>query len=477
MALRNNVEPLSKEEMLKIHDATIKLLGESGVVFKSEQALEIFKDHGARVEGQTVYIPQKMVERSIMLCPSTFTYRGRNAAQTITIGEGFAIQPNTGPVDIQDMDNGRRPGTLQDYINIQKMCQASDVVKITGANPIATQDVPPDERHLKMIYETIRHTDKPLMNIVLHGEQARQVLKMVEIAFGEEDVLSKHHVIGVSVNPLSPMAYGPEDIETMIAYAENNQPVFILPCIMAGISGPISLLGTVVQQNAEILAGTVLLQLVNPEIPVVHTPSSTVGDLSKGEYITGTPEAFLINAANLQISSQMYKVPTRIMCGMTDSDSIDCQAGYETEQNMMMGMLTRANILHNCLGILDSMMVTSYEKFVIDEELFRRFFRISQGLEVTDELLALDVIQEVTKSGGNFLTHESTFKHCRDLWQPSVSFRGRHKRILQSGGSEDLIAVANKKYKKILEECPDKLIEEALDQELQGYLQTVLPVN
>ena len=398
MALKNHVEPLSKEEMLKIHDASINLLWESGVVFKSEQALELFKTHGAKVDGQTVHIPQKMIERSIMLCPPKFTYRARNAAQTITIGDGFAIQPNTGPVDIQDMDNGRRRGTLKDYISIQKMCQTSDVVRIVGANPVATQDIPTENRHLKMIYETIRHTDKPLMNIILPGEKARQVLKTVKIAFGEEDILSKNHVIGVSVNPLSPMAYGPEDIETMIAYAENNQPVFILPCIMAGISGPIRLLGTVIQQNAEILAGTVLLQLVNPETPVVHTPSSTVGDLSKGEYTTGSPEAFLINAANLQISSKMYKIPTRIMCGMTDSDSIDCQAGYETEQNMMMGILSGANILHNCLGILDSMMVTSYEKFVIDEELIKRFFGLVRGLMCPMNFWSLMLLRRFRKA-------------------------------------------------------------------------------
>jgi trimethylamine--corrinoid protein Co-methyltransferase len=159
---------------------------------------------------------------------------------------------------------------------------------------------------------------------------------------------------------------------------------------------------------------------------------------------------------------------------MTDSDEVDCQAGYETEQNLMMGMLTGANILNNCLGTLDALMVTSYEKFMIDEELFKRFYRITQGLEVTQESLSLEIIKDVTSGGGNFMSHESTFRSCRNYWRPSVSFRGRHKNILKGGTSEDLVGLANKKYKQTLQACPETIIPQDLDSELKEYMRRKL---
>ncbi len=474
MALKSKIDPLSKDEINTIHDASIELLETCGITFKSEEAVAVFRDRGARVDGQRVYIPQKMAENAMMRCPSKFWFRARNPEYDLRIGQGFAVQPNTGPTDIQCQDHGRRPAALLDYINLQKMYQASDVANIVGGLPVVPQDIDLQDMHLRLMYETVKNTDKPVISYCGDGQQAEQVLEMVDIAFGRTNILQSSHVVGVSVNPLSPMAYGPEAIETMMTYARHNQPVFILPCILAGISGPVNLVGTVVQQNAEIIAGTTLIQLVNPENPVVYSPSSTVGDLNKGQYITGSPEPFLINSANLQLANDLYKVPTRIMCGMTDSDEIDCQAGYETEQNLMMGMLTGANILSNCLGTLDALMVTSYEKFMIDEELFKRFHRITDGLEVTQEALSLDIIKDVTSGSSSFLTHESTFRYCRNYWRPSVSSRGRHKNVLKGIGSEDLVGIANKKYKQLLQACPESMIDPALDAELQSFMQKSL---
>ena len=186
------------------------------------------------------------------------------------------------------------------------------------------------------------------------------------------------------------------------------------------MTGPVSLFGTTVQQNAEFLAGLVLLQLINPGNPVVYCPASTVANMKNASYITGPPEAFLINTANLQMALDFYKLPTRVMCGMTDSKRVDYQAGYETMQNMMMGMLSGAHIIHECLGVLDSIMCTSYEKFVIDEELLSRIMRISKGLDTSDEAMSLDVIRDVAK-GGEYLTHDNTFEHVRDFWNPILS--------------------------------------------------------
>lgn len=472
MELKTKLEVLSKEEITKVHEASLKILEETGVVFDSEEALDIFKQHGAKVDGETVYFSDKMVENALELCPSTFRWQAKNDARSITVGEGFAIQPNGGPKDIQDLEKGRRAGSLEDYANIQKLCQASDVISIVGSAPVDPYEVEVNEKHLYIMYEILKNTDKPFMGYIVHGHQARQMLDMAEIAMGQKDFLLDNYTIAVSVNPLSPLAYTKDQLETTIEYTKRKQPVFILPCILAGVSGPISLLGTVVQQNTEILAAIVLVQLINPGNPIVYSPSSTAANMRSGGYITGPPEASLINTANLQMALDLYSLPTRTMCGMTDSKTIDYQAGYETMQNLMMGMLSGAHIIHQCLGVLDSIMCTSYEKFIIDEELLSRVMRISKGIDTSEDALSVDVIQEVSHKG-EYLTHDSTFQHFSDFWQPTVSVWDSYGEW-EEKGSEDIVVKANRRFKEILKSCPDSLIDPALDNDLKTYMEKVL---
>ena len=468
MPLKTKLEILSDDKLVRVHDASLKILAETGVLFKCSEALDIFKQHGARVDGDVVYLSRKMVEKAIEQAPATFRWQARNDAHSVTLGEGFAVQPNGGVVDIQDMDKGRRPALLADFANIQKLCQASDVVSLVGSFPVEPRDVDPQKKHLQVTHAILKHTDKPIISYCSYAPQVRQMIAMVEIAMGENNFLEDHYVVGVSVNPLSPLKYSTDASETMIEFAKRKQPVFILSCTMAGVSGPIYPLGTVVQQNAEILAGLTLVQLINPGNPVVYCPASTAADMKVAGYVTGPPEAFLINGVNLQMALGMYNLPTRVMCGMTDSKSVDYQAGYETMQNLMMGMLSGAHIIHEALGVIDSIMCTSYEKFIIDEELISRVMRISEGLTFSEEALSVEIIQDVG-CGGDYLLHDSTFHHARDFWQPTVSVWEPYA-VWEKKGREDVLSRANKRFKQILAESADSLLDPALEAELKAYM-------
>jgi len=470
MALHTKLEILSPENLTRVHEASLKILKETGVVFKCPEALDIFKQHGARVEGETVYLDPKMVEKAIEQTPATFRWEARNSEHSVTLGEGFAVQPNGGVVDVQDEDQGRRPALLDDFANIQKLCQASDVVSLVGSFPAEPRDVTPEDKHLQVTYTILKHTDKPVISYCGYAPQVNQMMDMVEIAMGGGNYLEDHYAVAVSINPLSPLKFSTDAAETMIAFARRRQPVFVLACVMAGVSGPINPLGVVVQQNAEILAGLTLIQLITPGNPVVYSPASTAANMKIASYITGPPEAFLINTANLQLALDVYHLPTRTMCGMTDSKRVDCQAGYETMQNLMMGMLSGAHIIHECLGVIDSIMCTSYEKFVIDEELIGRVMRISQGLAFSPEALSLDIIQEVGHSG-DYLLHDSTFEHARDFWSPTVSVWEPFG-TWEKEGREDALTRANRRYKEILAQAPASMLDAALDADLKTYMQS-----
>ncbi|SHI37103.1 trimethylamine methyltransferase family protein [Desulfosporosinus lacus] len=469
MALKSRLEVLTKDDLVRVHEATLKILRETGVVFHNEEAIEVFKKHGARVENKTVFITRELVDQALATAPRTFRMRARNDKYSVTVGEGFLIQPNVGPVYIQDLVKGRREATLEDYANIQKLCQASDVVDLVGTIPVDPSDVKSSDKYLLMMYEALKNTEKPVIGFCANTQQVRQQLDMVEMTMGTPGFLLENHCTAVLVNSLSPLAYAPDTLETMIEYAKRNQVILLAPCIMAGVSGPISLLGTAVLQNTETIAGLVLVQLVNPGTPLVYATASTSGYMKEATYAAGSPEAMLINTASLQMGLDYYHLPVRTMSGITHSKTVDCQAGYETMQSLLMGMLSGAQMSVQSLGVLDAIMTTSYEKFIIDEELIRRVRRISQGIDTSDEALAVDVIQEIGHTG-TYLSHISTFEKFRSLWTPTISDWGNYS-DWKNAGSEDVVIKANRKYQHILQNAPETLLDSETDKALLEFIE------
>lgn len=471
MPLFSKLQVLPKNDLYDIHEASVKILEETGIVVQSEEVIDILKKNGVKVIGQTAYMQRKIIDSSLQTCPKSFKWWGRNQHRSLTIGAGqerLAISPNQGPVYIQDLEGGRRPGRLEDYTNLIKMCQASSVVNTVGAIPVEPSDVEDRVKHLHLAYQLLSHNDKPLIGFIRNQKEQRQVFDMIELASGQENYLSGHPAIGVSINPISPLRFGFETLETVLSYAKHSQPVFILPCIIAGVTGPISLFGTTILQNAEILAGIVLTQLINPGNPIVYSPASSVANLKKGNYITGSPEANLMNIACIQMAHEIYDLPTRSMAGLTDAKVVDCQAGYETMQNILMLVLSGVHIINECLGVLDSIMTTSYEKFVIDEEILSRVIRIREGIDTSDKVGSIKLIQEVAHSGA-YLAHPNTFEHFRDRWQPTVSNWDSYDDWINDG-AEDVMARANKKYREILQKQEGLLIGPSTDKDLKAYI-------
>lgn len=462
----NPFKIITQEDYQRIHEASLKILRETGVVFHSQEAIDLFKQHGARVNGNIVYFGAPMVEKALESVPEKFVWHARDEKKSVTVGEGILIQPNIGPVYIQDMEQGRRMATLQDMANIVKLCQASDVIDLNGSVPVDPSDVAGEKKYYRIMYEILKNTDKPIIGACVTGSEAKKMLEMAELAMGKGSL--DHPSVGVLVNSLTPLGYAPETIESIMEYAKRKQIILLAPCIMAGVSGPVSLMGTAVLQNVELLAGIVLTQLVNPGTPVVYAAASSVGYMKNASYAAGSPEAMMINTPNIQMGLDFYHMPTRTMCGITHSKTLDCQAGYETMMSLMMGLMSGAHIFVQCLGVLDAIMTTSYEKLIIDEELVRRVKHIRKGVDTSDEALAVDIIQEVGH-GGTYLTHESTFTGFRNIWSPTVSNWDSYADWLAQG-AEDVTRIAHKKYKEILANAPESLLDSEIDKALQAYL-------
>ncbi|MEG1620003.1 MAG: trimethylamine methyltransferase family protein, partial [Eubacterium sp.] len=164
------------------------------------------------------------------------------------------------------------------------------------------------------------------------------------------------------------------------------------------------LLGTVVQNNASILAGIVLTQLINPGNPVIYGTVSSPTDMRNVAIAIGAPEAQLIQMASLALG-RYYQLPVRTGIAGTDSLKPDYQAGAESFMILMTTYLGKSDFVLNHAGILQSYAVGSYEKFVLDEEVNHLLLRLNEGINISDTK-AEQVFEEIKKAGplGNYLS-------------------------------------------------------------------------
>ena len=457
----------------RIHQASVKILKETGVVFQSDDAVEIFKKHGAKVDGQRVYIAEDMVNKALSTLVRTFKLHSRNPKQIVTVGKDFCVQPDAGAIYIQDIDKGKRLATIEDYGNMMRLAQASDIVRLVGAHPINPSDVPDQFKHLYMGYEVLKNSDKPALGWVMSGKNAKELLDMVQISMGmspgqETDI----QYANFSVNPLSPLSWAKDTLDSLAEYSKRGLGGYFLPCIMAGLTGPMRPFGMMVLQNAEVLSGIVYCHLINPRVPVVYTPSSSAGYMNRASYMTGTPDMSLINTSLLLMAHDYYHIPSRCMCGMTDAKVPDMQAGLETMQNILMAVFAEVDIINECLGVLDAIMTVSYEKHIVDEEIIKRCLYMKQGIDRSDEAMSVDVIQEVGP-GGTFLTHPDTFAHFKETFSNDISECESYLNW-KNDGERDIIQRANERFKEILAAAPETLLDATTDKDLRDYMKKAM---
>ncbi|VFQ46054.1 trimethylamine methyltransferase [Desulfoluna butyratoxydans] len=471
--LKSNRFRLADDEMLdQIHEATVEVLETCGVDFEDETARQIMKDGGCEVDGWRIKIPRAILEKTIDQAPSSFMFHGRNEEKSFLVGEGQTrphTDPSFGAVRIHDIKTGYRDCTMDDLTKFFTLIQSSDICDIGGGWPVEPADIPEKKPHLHVFREMVRHTDKPLRSFVGTTEEVREYFELFEIAKGEKGYLDTHTCMFASINPVSPLTYAAFPLQTMIEHARKKQAICTLTCAMSGISAPMSIMGAAVMQNAEMLAGNVLLQLVNPGTPYIMGPASCRPDMKSGLYANGSPEANMINGLSIQMAVERYKIPVRIMAGITDAKVVDAQAGMETMQTLIHAVMAGAHWIHGCFGSLDSLNATSFEKIMLGEEAFSRVLRLLEGLREWDKDTT---VSEIVHAGprGTYFMEPTTVTNFRNTWRPTVSTQEAYQNWADAG-AKDFSTMARERWEKLLAEAPESLLDADREKAVNAFVE------
>jgi trimethylamine--corrinoid protein Co-methyltransferase len=464
---RNWCELLSSGDIEEIHKTSMRVMENVGVQFPLDEAIAVFEEHGVKTDGHTVYLKEQQVMDALATVPKQFTILARNPERNITVGDGEPVfAPAYGAPFLVDYEMGKRAPTLDDYHALAKLAHMLPNQDMSGHLLVEPEGV--NTPHLAMLHAHLVHSDKPFIGSAAGHVGAQHTLEMARILFGE-DVVKEHFITIGLINSLTPLGYGDEMLEALIQFARDRQPVIVAALAMAGSTSPITLAGTLAVQTAELLAGIVLTQLVNPGTPAVFGSTSTNIDMRSGALAIGSPELSQMIAAHAQIA-RYYGLPSRSGGALTDASSPDAQAGFESMLGLVTTISSGIDFVLHAGGILSSYLAFSYEKFVLDDEMCGMVRRYRKGIQVSPETLSYDVVANVG-AGGNFLMENQTLKRCRsEFWQPPLCDRSGLEAWMQ-GGRETALDRANQRWKKLVAEHEDPPLDETTARQLQTFVE------
>ena len=397
---------LTDEEVEAIHQATLRILSEVGIVLTQPEAREVLTGVGAMVRDDRVLLPPDLVEQAVAQCPPQVTIHGRGG-QTVVLGDGSLSWHNLGGArDVYDPRPGqRRPATVQDVRDSARLLDALD--SATTITPFFTpQDVPGPLMSLMMYRHTLSHTTKPVQGPgVRTAAEVRYIARMAAVVGPPAEVLT------LGVSPVSPLTFPDDVAEAVIETARLGVPLGPLPCPIAGATAPMSLAGALAQQNAEVLASVVLAQLIRPGLPIVYCGRLAMMEPRTGVSVWGGVELGLASAATVQIGHR-YGLPVNVYGLCTNAHVLSLQNGYERALNAVVPALAGADELSG-IGEMEAGVTGSFAQMVWDNEIAASVRRLRRGFAVDKDALAVEVIAVAMDGPRNFLSQRHTVRYLQ----------------------------------------------------------------
>ena len=463
-------ELLSEEGLDLIERDCDHLLKEIGIEFRGDpDALRLWREAGADVTGERVRFPPGLL-RSIIArsSPRSFVQHARNHERSVFIGgDNVVFAPAYGCPFVHDMERGRRYGTLQDFESIIKLTYESPWLHHSGGTVCEPVDLPVNKRHLDMVYAHMRWTDKPFMGSVTTPERAEDSIEMARILFGQEFV-DENCVIMGNINMNSPLVYDGAMSGSLRAYARANQCPVVVPFILGGATGPVTMAGAVAQSLAEVMAGVALGQLERPGSPTIFGNFLTTVNLKSGGPTFGTPESALGSFAAAQLARRIG-LPLRCSGAFTSSKLPDAQAIQESVNSLYTALLCGANYILHAAGWLEAALTTGYEKLMLDADYLGAAHTFLQGLPLDVNARALDAFEEVGP-GNHFFGCAHTLANYESAFHEYELADTNSFENWSDAGATNATERATLKWKETLRRYKAPPLDAAIDEGLREFM-------
>lgn len=458
---------LTQAQVERVHEASLEILEEVGLKVRYEPARDLFKAHGASVDGERVKFPRAVVEKYRKLAPASFTFHARNPKfdKTIPQDSPVIVTASSAPDIIDPVTGKERRAESTDIARIAHLINELPGYDMFSISTLA-DDAPSDQFTISRLYPAIKYCVKPIRATTTNMKDTMDMMKMAYIVAGGEAEYKKHPFLTHHYCPVvSPLTMDHLSTENVMYFAKEGLPVYPTIVPNAGLTSPMSMAGSLVQGNAEFLSALMLMQMTKEGTPTIYATLGTVADMRSGAYTSGAIECGMLHMAFAQLA-RFYNVPCGGYVGLTNSKLNDAQAGYETGMSGIAGVLGGMDMF-NIGGLIDALKTFDFAKAVIDDEMALMMKRMKHGISFTDDDLAVDLIKEIGP-GGSFITAKHTISRMKtEAVMTKIADRDA-RTIWEKRGATDTQTKAMKKAKDIMMVNPTPLISPEVDSAIRA---------
>ncbi len=440
---------LSQEEQEQIHQAALWLLSNVGMRMPSQEAVDIMQKAGAKIEGENIIkVPAELVEQAVETAPKRkgFVLYGREEKYDIHFDTDTpfisSMQEATHVIDIETRQ--RRPATDRDLADMVRLMDALENVGII-ASLITPQDVTKETAEWYALATMLKNTSKHIFSACPGAGFVRDAVAMGSLAAGGEKEFQRRPFIQFGVLTRPPFQISRLEVEALIEISRQGLPTRLAAGVIAGVTAPQTLAGTVAQAHAEILTCLVLSQLVRPGTPIMYSCTARTFDMKTANVAMSSPESAIMRGAQMQMA-QYLGLPMNVMGSLRDAKVLDAQAGFETG---MVGLIAalRSDGITSLQFDMDTLV--DFSDLIFTNEALGALKRVAKGFSVDEYTLALDIMREVGH-GGSFLGSKHTLQNFRkELWIPRL-FDHHAWPEWEKAGGKDIEQRARERAKVIL---------------------------
>jgi trimethylamine--corrinoid protein Co-methyltransferase len=456
---------LSKEQLDQIQEATLNVLEEVGVQFPSKRALEIFNQHGAKVDqdSQSIKIPRDLVFKALDTVPRTFTLGSRDPDFDLHLQEGISYFTTDGcGYETIDLKTGeRRPSTKEDVGMMARICDY--LPSIAFYWPMVSAQDCGVTSPLHEIETTWNNSVKHIQSETLMGAKpAQYAVEMATVLRGDLEQVRHRPPFSSLICTIAPLMQDKEGIEGAMVFAEAGIPVGFLAMPTLGTTAPATYAGALVVGDAEVISATVLMQLVSPGAPVFHSIMFAWADPRNAAYV-GYPLDSRARYAPVEMAHH-WGMPAFGGAYGTDSSEVNSwQSATEVAMDPFLIGLSGCEFVTG-LGLRDTYTLLYPEAIILDDDIYHRARYALMNAEVDPETLAVDVISAVGP-GGHFLSQKHTRVHMRHSMQRSIT-----QQLNNEGNYRPVLEVAREKFAWIYENHHPEPLDESIQNELNKIL-------
>lgn len=444
LGLRPRLSLFSSADIEYVHEQTIALLADVGIRFTNERALNALADAGALVdrEAGVARLPRDLVEAGIARAPKTVLLAARDPQKDALLDHTrpWATHDGMGAMCLDYRTGERRPSTAKDLVEAMTVADALDEIGVCWYTAYPC-DEEPRLQSLRGLQSMLVGSGKHVEGEVLDPLEVPYVMDILAAASDDGVWHPDRPTFSIVYCPVSPLQHDDESLGAAMLLAEQGVPITVYSLALAGATAPVTLAGTVVQTNAEVLATVALLQLVAPGCPVIYVGNAGIMDMRTSTYASAAPEGMLLNVALTEMGRH-YGLPV-LSCGLSsDAKELCMQVGAEGAPMAFCSMMAGCDLLTGA-GMLDNAQLLYLPKLALDAEIIAQGRRLLQGLALDDEHVMLDV-QAKVGHGGHYLSERVTTRFLRggEHLMPRLFVRGSYDAWVAEGRHEGEKAAA-----------------------------------